>query len=138
MQIRALRKSRAMTQEQLAQNTGTKQEAVSRIENSDYGKYSLDTLIKLASAFDIALEVAFVPFSRLINRLVFRRTEGLDVCSYSADVELNVLIQDSATIITDTDFLHKSRPRKGVSIQYSGSGIQHLGSGIQHLGSGNG
>lgn len=64
-QIRANRKSRGLTQGDLAQRLGTQQSAVSRLEDPEYGSYSLDTLVALANIFDCALSVRFVPYSVL-------------------------------------------------------------------------
>ena len=64
-QIRANRKGRNWSQDDLAQHLGTQQSAVSRLEDSTYGAYSLDTLVCLANVFDCALSVRFVPYSVL-------------------------------------------------------------------------
>ena len=64
-QIRTNRKSRGLSQEQLAQQIGTHQSAISRLEDPSYGSHSIETLLTLASAFDCALSVRFVPFSTL-------------------------------------------------------------------------
>ena len=51
----------------LATRTGMKQERISTLENPNYGSYSLRILKQLASAFDVALMVRFVPFSQLVE-----------------------------------------------------------------------
>lgn len=62
-QIRANRKSQGLSQEQLAQRIGSHQSAVSRLEDPTYGSHSIETLLSLATAFDCALSIRFVPFS---------------------------------------------------------------------------
>ena len=62
VQIQSMRQSLGWTQEYLAQRAGTKQAGVCRWENSE-PPASLLTLKKIASAFDVALVVRFVPFS---------------------------------------------------------------------------
>jgi transcriptional regulator with XRE-family HTH domain len=64
-QIRANRKSRELSQEQLAQQIGTQQSAISRLEDPTYGSHSIETLLTLAHTFDCALSVRFVPYSTL-------------------------------------------------------------------------
>ena len=64
-QIRANRKAREWSQEELASRIGTQQSAVSRLEDPTYGAHSLETLTSLAHAFDCALSVKFVAYSRL-------------------------------------------------------------------------
>src|SRR5436190_437018 len=61
-QIRALREQpgRQWSQEELAAKAGTGQSVISRIENPDYGRLTIQTLIEMAVAFDVALLVQFV------------------------------------------------------------------------------
>lgn len=66
-QIRSLRNKKGKTQPEFAQELGVKQPLVSSWENPAYGNYSLNTLKKLAKAFDVGLLVRFVPFSTLID-----------------------------------------------------------------------
>jgi len=67
-QVRMMRKARQWDQKELAERAfgdPKLQSMVSRYENPDYGSYSLNTLLQLASAFDVALVVHFAPFSEL-------------------------------------------------------------------------
>lgn len=57
-----------MSQEQAVEKLGMNQNAISRLENPYYGKATLTTLKRIASAHDVGLLVEFVPFSRLIDR----------------------------------------------------------------------
>lgn len=66
-QIRLNRKSRGWSQKELAERVGSKQSVISRYEDPAYGKHSLSTLLEIANAFDVGLEVKFTPFSRLIG-----------------------------------------------------------------------
>jgi transcriptional regulator with XRE-family HTH domain len=67
MQCRALRESREWTQPQLAEAAGMSQPRISEIERPGERKLNLETLLRLASAFDVGLQVRFVPFSRLVD-----------------------------------------------------------------------
>jgi transcriptional regulator with XRE-family HTH domain len=67
MQIRAMRESRGWKQKDVAEQTGTKQSRFSLMEKPGYGKYSLNTLKKIASIFDVGLIVSFVPFGEMID-----------------------------------------------------------------------
>lgn len=66
VQIQGMRRQRNWTQEDLAARAGTKQGRVCQWENSNPPK-SLTTLKSLASAFDVALVVKFVPFSEFLQ-----------------------------------------------------------------------
>ena len=88
-QIRALRTSRHWSQEELANRGDTTQSVIARLENPDYGKFSLTTLLKLASGFDVALLVQFVSFSELLDRTRDLSPEGLNAPSYADDPVLH-------------------------------------------------
>jgi transcriptional regulator with XRE-family HTH domain len=66
-QIRALRDREELSQSALAEKIGMNQNAISRLESAHYGKYTLTTLKRLASCFDVALIVRFVPYSELAD-----------------------------------------------------------------------
>lgn len=64
-QIKINRKFRNMSQSELAKALGTRQSAISRMEDPEYGAHSLDTLKQVAHAFDCALLVKFISYSEL-------------------------------------------------------------------------
>lgn len=86
-QVKALREQRGLSQKELATITGMKQATISRIENPDYGKLSLTTLIKLANAFDTGMLVKFVPFSEFIEDKFNLSTKALMVDSFKDEIE---------------------------------------------------
>jgi transcriptional regulator with XRE-family HTH domain len=67
-QIRALRGDK-WTQAEFAEKLGMKHpnNVAARLENSRYGKHTLSTLKKIATACDVGLVVWFVPFGRLVD-----------------------------------------------------------------------
>ncbi len=82
-QIRALREQsdRKWTQQELAEKAGMKQERISTLENPNYGSYSLRILKQIASAFDVALMVRFIPFSELAEWKLHLSSASLEVPS---------------------------------------------------------
>ncbi len=105
LQIRALRENRGWTQSQLGEQADFKQEAISRLEDPDYGKYSLSTLRRLASAFDVALVVRFATFSELVDWTVNLTPGRLSPQSFAqdtllADLSTSVLtVQGGVTLV---------------------------------------
>lgn len=77
MQCRALRESREWTQPQLAEAAGMSQPRISEIERPGERKLNIETLLRLASAFDVALQVKFVPFSKFVDE-----DDALDLASF--------------------------------------------------------
>jgi transcriptional regulator with XRE-family HTH domain len=76
-QIRALRENRPMTQPELGKLAGMTQPRISEIERPGERRLNVDTLLRLASALDVALQIRFVPFSELIDW-----ADDLDIDSY--------------------------------------------------------
>lgn len=64
-QMRKLRIQRNWDQAELGQQSGMKPHAISRLENPDYGNFTVNTLLRIANAFDVGLIVRFAPFSDL-------------------------------------------------------------------------
>lgn len=69
LQIRALRQQRQMTQAKLGEAIGMAQTWVSKLEDPDYGKMTVATLLRLAHAFDTDIEIKFRPFTETLNTL---------------------------------------------------------------------
>jgi len=59
--VMQLRKERQLTQGQLARMIGTKQQTISRIEDSKNFRISIRTLVKIASALKAKLSIDLVP-----------------------------------------------------------------------------
>jgi transcriptional regulator with XRE-family HTH domain len=66
-QARALRASKGWTQEQLAEKAGMSQPRIAEIEKPRKRRFNLETLLRIASVFDVGLAVRFVPFGNIIG-----------------------------------------------------------------------
>lgn len=84
-QIRALRKQRDWIQKELSERTGMAQERISVAENPNYSRFNLKTLKRIASAFDVALIVRFVPISELVEWELKLSSEALEALSFKED-----------------------------------------------------
>ena len=70
LQIRALREQRdRMTQTELGERLGKAQAWVSKLEDPSYGKVTVGTLLQVADAFDVDLEIKFRPFSKMLDEV---------------------------------------------------------------------
>lgn len=67
MQLRAMREARGWNQKYVATKMDTKQPRFSLMEKPGYGNFSLNTLKRLASIFNVGLIVSFVPYSEMID-----------------------------------------------------------------------
>ena len=84
-QIKVLREEREMTQSSLATKTGMAQPRLSVMENADYSNWSINTLKRLARAFDLALSVKFEAFSEVILDFEEMNKETLGRPSFKDD-----------------------------------------------------
>ncbi len=85
-QIRALREDRGWTQQELAERMGKQQEAISQWENPDYGRFTLQTVKKLAAAFDVAPVVRFGSFRELVDWTIQLTPEQISPKPFDADL----------------------------------------------------
>jgi transcriptional regulator with XRE-family HTH domain len=84
-QIRALLKSRGRTQEWLAKETGMLQPRISGLMTPGRTRPNIETLRRLAEAFDCGLAVRFVPFSELARWSSSFDPESFSVPEYKKD-----------------------------------------------------
>lgn len=66
-QIRALRDERGWSQKLLAEKLDKPQSVVSRLEDPDYGKLSVATLLEVAATYDVALVIRYVSFPEFLR-----------------------------------------------------------------------
>jgi transcriptional regulator with XRE-family HTH domain len=86
-QIRALRKQRKLNQKQLAELAGMLQPRISAMEQPGGGQVNLETLKRLAAAFDVALLVKFVPFSELVRFSDDFSPDDFAIASFPAEID---------------------------------------------------
>lgn len=81
-QIRALRNQRGWNQGQFAKQLGKPQSVVSRLEDPSYGKVTVQTLLEVASVYDVALQIRFVPYSTFLQQSRNVSTEAMQALSF--------------------------------------------------------
>jgi transcriptional regulator with XRE-family HTH domain len=84
-QIATLRAKHNWTQKQLAEKSGMRQSRISALEDPNYENIEVSTLRRLASAFDVALTVRFVPFSELARWTTSVTNNQVSVASFADD-----------------------------------------------------
>lgn len=85
-QIRINREKRKLSQTELAAKIGSRQSSISRAEDTTYGSHSLETLVKIANAFDCALQVRLIPYSTLARDSEDLSPEALYTESYDEEI----------------------------------------------------
>jgi len=76
--IRTLRKKRNKRQSDLAKEAQMKQSAISRIEQAEYGGWSLNTLFRVADALDARLRVIFEPSETVMEHYREMESETIE------------------------------------------------------------
>ena len=85
LQIRALRQQHEMTQAELGKAIGMAQTWISKLEDPDYGKMTVATLLRLAGAYDADLEIKFRPFSKTLDSLPTQGPEYFHVPTFEEE-----------------------------------------------------
>ncbi len=67
MNIRALRMDRSMRQCDLADKSGMKQSAISRVEQAEYSAWTFKTLFRVANTLDARLKITLEPMEEVIK-----------------------------------------------------------------------
>lgn len=109
-QIKVLREQRDMTQGKLAEKTGMKQPRLSVMEDANYSNWSLNTLKRLARAFDVALTVRFDAFSDVILDFESLNRETLERPSFASDPLFR-----SNRVLTSRKFRFRRHRRQHIS-----------------------
>ncbi|MEO7782785.1 MAG: helix-turn-helix transcriptional regulator [Candidatus Nitrotoga sp.] len=101
-QIRTNRESRKLSQQSLADKCGgrTTQAVISRLEDPAYGKFTLNSVLKVAAALDVAVLVRLVPYSKFILESTDKSILGLYAKSFS---EENLHSERAFVTFTETD-----------------------------------
>jgi len=84
-QLRVLREQRELTQAELAEAVGTKQTAISRIENVNNTARNIGTLLQIAFNFGCRLKVSFETFGTLIDESLQFSRANLQRPDFAAD-----------------------------------------------------
>lgn len=85
-QLRAMRGPK--TQGQIGEMVGKPQNVISRLEDPRYGKVTVQTLLDVAAAYDVALLVKFVSYGRLMAETENLSQDALVPLSYEAETKL--------------------------------------------------
>lgn len=85
LKIRNIREEQELTQRQLGVLADMAQTWVSKLEDPNYGKLTISTLLKLASAFDVGLHIDFVPFSKVLDGAIRLRSVSFSVPKFTED-----------------------------------------------------
>jgi transcriptional regulator with XRE-family HTH domain len=84
-QIKVLREQRGLTQAQLAELAGMKQERISVLEDVNYSSWTVNVLRRLAEAFDLRLSVKFESFGSFLGEFENLSRESLQRPSFDDD-----------------------------------------------------
>lgn len=86
LQIKRLRERRGWSQAELGEAARMRQERISVLESPDHGGINLNTLKRLARAFDVGLIVRFVPFSEFIDWVCTLSPGSFEPASFDEEV----------------------------------------------------
>jgi transcriptional regulator with XRE-family HTH domain len=85
-QIKTIREQRGLSQPELAEAMGKSQSWVSRLEDPNQAPPTIPSLLKAAETFDVDLDIRFVRFSELLNRVESMTSESFEVPSFGDEL----------------------------------------------------
>jgi len=128
-QIKVLREQRELTQKALAGLTGMAQPRIAVLEDVNYSSWSINTLRRLAEAFDLRLSVKFESFSSLIPEIesmsdstMRRDSFEQDAWFFKKDVQQ---VAGSALVATECES-QAPRANAGALAMAAGQGYGHM------------
>jgi transcriptional regulator with XRE-family HTH domain len=86
-QIQALREKLGLSQYAFAKKIGMTQSVVSRLENPEYGKVTVQTLIQVAMALEVALLIRFCSYPAFLAAIADLSPDALAVDGISGTIE---------------------------------------------------
>jgi transcriptional regulator with XRE-family HTH domain len=95
-QLKVLREQQELTQKRLAELAGMKQERISVLENVNYSSWSINTLRKLAAAFDVRLRVSFETFGSCLAEMENFTRESLERMSREKELALDRKLESAS------------------------------------------
>jgi transcriptional regulator with XRE-family HTH domain len=84
-QIRLVREQRGLSQKELAAKIGKHQPGLSRVEDSNYGRWNVATLRQVAGALDTWLQVSLEPYGKLVDAALNVSPEALKRPTFEED-----------------------------------------------------
>ena len=98
LQIRELRQRLGLTQKEFAKKIGKGQTAVSRLESTDYGRVTVQTLLDIAETLNIAVVVRFASFDEFLRHHSDLTPAALAVETYNQTIERFAMLATLATL----------------------------------------
>ena len=98
IQMARIRRERGLTQAQLAEMVGTKQQNIARIENPAYSGHSLSLLRRIAHALGMVVRVQFLPSEQVLEEEGWGKKEEPGKATYptpQTDAEPMLVKEDS-------------------------------------------
>lgn len=121
-QIRAIREQRDWSQKEFEKKTGKPQSVISRLENPSYGKVTVQTLLDVASAFNVALIVKFVDFSTFLRQTEDVSPKAMQVEEYGQELAMR---QDADFVTVDSPFVLAIQMKSEEDNKISGHASDH-------------
>jgi transcriptional regulator with XRE-family HTH domain len=98
-QVRGLRRQRSLSQGELANLAGMAQPRISEIEKPGERNLNIDTLLRIASGLDVALQISFVPFSKIVEQSENFDPDNFEVPNFETEIAQMESAQEEAQTV---------------------------------------
>jgi transcriptional regulator with XRE-family HTH domain len=108
-----------MTQPEFARRMGKSQSWVSRLEDPNQPAPTIASLLKVAEAFDVDLEIRFGSFSTMLRRLDEMTPESLEAPSFTEELEAGAFRKRRKPDPTVDEIADKATRREDISAHFT-------------------
>jgi transcriptional regulator with XRE-family HTH domain len=123
LQIKALREKAGLSQKEFGSRIGKLQSVVSRLEDTEYGSVSINTLLDIAKALDVALDIKFYDYVDML--LTDLGEEALQVDSIQDTYEAHATgLRSTTTTVNPTTVVFIINPL--ISITFGSTGAKAI------------
>lgn len=116
-QIKVLREQRDWGQKDIADKVGMKQPRISVMENVNYSSWSINTLRKLAKAFDLTLRVSFESFGSRVKEIEQFNRRALERFSFKDDPVFAEAVEVEVKVTAATKALPDAQERESLEVR---------------------
>ena len=119
-QIRALMRSRGWTQKELAERANMRQPTISALMKPGKTRPNIETLQRLAAAFDCGLMVRFLPFSELVRWNDEFDPEGFESACFGDDNGFDDVSTATAVPMRSSSLMDEEKYLRATTRPYQG------------------
>ncbi len=123
LSVRALREQRGMSQAEFGNLIGKPQSVVSRLEDPDYGRASVQTLLEIAAALDIPVSITFPQWEDWFRSIRKNKKADLERRDFNGVIQAEQAVNDP-TVLQFSAFSQEKAISATVTVDQGGISLK--------------